>query len=55
MVTTVALDTNIAIDLMNGKEETLQFVKQFQTVCLPVTVCGELLCWCKKFCKQTTR
>ncbi|NUO00929.1 MAG: hypothetical protein HUU01_09985 [Saprospiraceae bacterium] len=43
MVTTVALDTNIAIDLMNGKEETLQFVKQFQTVCLPVTVCGELL------------
>jgi len=39
----IALDTNIAIDLLNGKPEIIAAINQFDLVCLPVTVCGELL------------
>jgi tRNA(fMet)-specific endonuclease VapC len=39
----IALDTNIAIDLLNGKSEVLASIGKFDLVCLPVTVCGELL------------
>lgn len=39
----VALDTNIAIDLLNGNVNILTQMNQYDLVCLPVTVCGELL------------
>jgi tRNA(fMet)-specific endonuclease VapC len=39
----IALDTNIAIDLLNGKPEIIAAVSQFDFIYLPVTVCGELL------------
>lgn len=39
----IALDTNIAIDLLNGKSEIIASITKFDLVCLPVTVCGELL------------
>jgi tRNA(fMet)-specific endonuclease VapC len=39
----IALDTNIAIDLLNGKDDVLQKYEKFQSIYLPVTVCGELL------------
>jgi tRNA(fMet)-specific endonuclease VapC len=39
----IALDTNIAIDLLNGKSEVIASINKFDLVCLPVTVCGELL------------
>ncbi len=39
----VALDTNIAADILNGKTDTIQFVRTFDLIFLPVTVEGELL------------
>jgi tRNA(fMet)-specific endonuclease VapC len=39
----IALDTNIAIDLLNGNLEIIAAVSQFEFTYLPVTVCGELL------------
>jgi tRNA(fMet)-specific endonuclease VapC len=43
MVRRIALDTNIAIDLLNGNTATLTSIKKYDVVYLPVTVCGELL------------
>lgn len=43
MVKRIALDTNIAIDLLNGNSATLAAIKKYDVVFLPVTVCGELL------------
>ncbi|NTW31460.1 MAG: type II toxin-antitoxin system VapC family toxin [Bacteroidetes bacterium] len=40
---TIALDTNIAIDILNGKEDILYKYEKYSTIHLPVTVCGELL------------
>jgi len=40
---TTAIDTNIAIDLLNGDEKSLLFYDKFTSLYLPVTVCGELL------------
>ncbi len=39
----IALDTNIGIDLLNGKTETLKKIENYDLICLPVIVCGELL------------
>ena len=39
----IALDTNIAIDLLNGNQDLLERLGTFDLLCLPVTVCGELL------------
>jgi tRNA(fMet)-specific endonuclease VapC len=39
----IALDTNIAVDLLNGKQDIVAAVGQFTFICVPVTVCGELL------------
>lgn len=39
----IALDTNIAIDLLNGKDDVIRKYEKFQSIYLPVTVCGELL------------
>ena len=40
---TTALDTNIAIDLLNGNEDILHRYEKYTSLYLPVTVCGELL------------
>jgi tRNA(fMet)-specific endonuclease VapC len=40
---TIALDTNIAIDLLNGKDNVIQKFEKYPSFNLPVTVCGELL------------
>ncbi|MCX6237776.1 MAG: type II toxin-antitoxin system VapC family toxin [Bacteroidia bacterium] len=42
MITT-ALDTNVAIDLLNGNVEILLNCEKYTSLYLPVTVCGELL------------
>jgi len=39
----IALDSNIAIDFLNGKPETLKFLTNYASLYLPVAVCGELL------------
>jgi len=39
----VALDTNIAVDVLNGKSAVIELLQQFESICLPVTVSGELL------------
>ncbi|MCU0446945.1 MAG: type II toxin-antitoxin system VapC family toxin [Microscillaceae bacterium] len=43
MVATLALDTNIAIDFLNGKPASVNLISQYESICLPITVCGELL------------
>lgn len=40
---TSALDTNVAIDLLNGNVEILLNYEKYTSLYLPVTVCGELL------------
>jgi tRNA(fMet)-specific endonuclease VapC len=39
----IALDTNIAIEVLNGNEPTIQVLRDFDLIYLPITVCGELL------------
>ncbi len=39
----VALDTNIVIDILNNKTVTIELLKDYRKVYLPITVCGELL------------
>lgn len=39
----IALDTNAAVDLLNGKSEVIQLIQSYEIICLPVIVCGELL------------
>jgi len=40
---TIALDTNIAIDILCGKEDVIRKYENYTVLYLPVTVCGELL------------
>jgi tRNA(fMet)-specific endonuclease VapC len=39
----IALDTNIAVDVLNGKAAIIELLKQFEVIYLPITVSGELL------------
>ena len=39
----VVLDTNIVIEILRGNEAVMNQVSIYDSVCLPVTVCGELL------------
>ena len=39
----VALDTSVAVDLLNGEPTISQWLAQFPTLCLPAPVLGELL------------
>ena len=39
----IALDTNIVIDVFNNKKNIIERLNDYQTIYLPVTVCGELL------------
>ncbi len=43
MVKRIALDTNIAIALLNNDKKVIEQLKKFDSVCLPITVCGELI------------
>ena len=42
-MTSIALDTNIAVEILNNNELTINLLRQFDLVHLPITVCGELL------------
>ncbi len=50
---TIALDTNIAVDVLNGKGETIRLLEGYEILCLPVTVCGELLFGAKNSASRT--
>ncbi|MDR6805450.1 tRNA(fMet)-specific endonuclease VapC [Dyadobacter sp. BE34] len=39
----IAIDTNIAIEILNGNKATLQMLSVFDVIALPVPVCGELM------------
>lgn len=39
----IALDTNIAIEILNKDQATIASVNKFEIFYLPITVCGELL------------
>jgi tRNA(fMet)-specific endonuclease VapC len=39
----IALDTNIAVAVLNGKTAVIELLQQFNDIYLPVTVSGELL------------
>jgi tRNA(fMet)-specific endonuclease VapC len=43
MVKRIALDTNTAIALLNNQEDVVRVINKFETICLPITVCGELI------------
>jgi tRNA(fMet)-specific endonuclease VapC len=40
---TTAIDSNIAIYLLNGKEDVFKKLEDYQTLYIPITVVGELL------------
>jgi len=48
----IALDTNIVIDVLNGEINTIQCLKNYQKIYLPITVCGELLFGAKNSAKH---
>ncbi len=50
----IALDTNIAISLLNGDGEIVKDIKSFDSIYLPITVCGELLFGAKNSAKSYT-
>jgi len=39
----IALDTNIAVEVLNNNGDIIQKLKKYQQIYLPATVCGELL------------
>jgi len=39
----IALDTNVAVAFLNGDEAVKNALTEYEEICLPVTVCGELL------------
>ncbi|MBK9794236.1 MAG: hypothetical protein IPP60_14375 [Sphingobacteriales bacterium] len=43
MVKRVAIDTNIAIALLNNQPNIYSVLSKFDIIYLPITVCGELL------------
>lgn len=48
----IALDTNIVIDIFNNKQNIIALLNNYQTIYLPVTVCGELLFGAKNSAKN---
>lgn len=48
----IALDTNVVIDLFNNKLNTIALLNRYQTIYLPITVCGELLFGAKNSTKS---
>jgi len=43
MVKRIALDTNVAIAILNNQTSIISFLSQFEVIYLPITVVGELL------------
>ena len=43
MVKRIALDSNTAIALLNGDAVAVKTISKYDVICLPVTVCGELI------------
>jgi tRNA(fMet)-specific endonuclease VapC len=43
MVKRIALDTNAAIALLNNQSGIFSLLGSYDIICLPVTVCGELI------------
>jgi tRNA(fMet)-specific endonuclease VapC len=43
MVKHIAIDTNVAIALLNNQPNTYSILSKFDVIYLPITVCGELL------------
>ncbi len=39
----LALDTNIAINILNGNKKTIDICSKYYPIYLPITVCGELM------------
>ena len=39
----IAIDTNIAIDILNGNKKVTEKCFEYESIYLPITVCGELL------------
>ncbi|MEZ4887300.1 MAG: type II toxin-antitoxin system VapC family toxin [Chitinophagales bacterium] len=50
----VALDTNIAIDILNERTEIIPKLRSVSFAYLPITVCGELLFGAKNSGRSTT-
>ena len=43
MVKRIALDSNTAIALLNGDANTVKIISKYDVICLPITVCDELI------------
>jgi len=50
----IALDTNIAVEILNGNQDTIERLQKFDALYLPITVCGELLFGAKNSKKSKT-
>jgi tRNA(fMet)-specific endonuclease VapC len=48
----VALDSNVVIDIFNNRQSIIALLNNFQTIYLPITVCGELLFGAKNSAKS---
>ena len=48
----IALDTNVVIDVFNNRQNTITLLNTFQTIYLPITVCGELMFGAKNSAKS---
>ena len=42
MLGKICIDTNIAIDILNGNAKILKFLDTYESILLPITVIGEL-------------
>jgi len=40
----IAIDTSIAIEILNNQKATISKISKYDVVCLPIIVCGERLC-----------
>ena len=50
----LALDTNIAVEILNGKTDTITAIQQYDVLFLPITVVGELLYGAKNSTRTAT-
>ncbi len=39
----IGLDTNIVVDILNGRQHIIESLNKYELYYLPITVCGELL------------
>jgi tRNA(fMet)-specific endonuclease VapC len=49
----ICIDTNIAIDILNGDPKTFKFLDVYDTIILPITVIGELRFGAYRSAKQS--